>query len=85
MTTDENNFVDFKISFSTEQDYQEQHHITSYPNLSRGENTDADENRLDLYKCASNKTVLINTSHENELMCIAPVEVFVPVPFRLVL
>ena len=81
MTTKSNNSFHFKISSCTEQDYQEQQHITSNPYLSRGENTEADENRLDLYKCASNETVLINTSHENELMCIAPVEVSVPVPF----
>ena len=50
---DENNFVDFKM----EEDYHEQEDISSNPNLSGSENTDVDENPLNLYKCASNETV----------------------------
>ena len=48
-----------------EEDYHERGDISSNPNLSRSEDIDADENPLDRYKCASNETVLINTSHEN--------------------
>ena len=64
MISDENNFVDFKIS-CVEEDYHERGDISSNPNLSRSEDIDADENPLDRYKCASNETVLINTYHEN--------------------
>ena len=64
-----------------EEDYHEPGDISSNSNISRGENTDADENSLDLYKCASNETVLVNTYHENEFISIAPDEVSVPVPF----
>ena len=64
LISDENSFVDFKIS-CVEEDYHERGDISSNPNLSRSEDIDADENPLDLYKCASNETVLINTSHEN--------------------
>ena len=81
LISDENNFVDFKIGSCVEEDYHEQGDISLNPNLSRSENTDADENPLDLYKCASNETVLINTSHENEFISIAPDEGSVPVPF----
>ena len=46
------------------------------------ENTvDDDENPLDVYKCASNETVLINRSHENEFISIAPGEDSGPLPF----
>ena len=76
----QNNFVDIKIS-CVEEDYIEQGYISSNPNLSRSENIDADENPLDLYKCASNETVLINKSHENEFISITPGECLVPVPF----
>ena len=72
LISDENNFVDFKISFSMEEDYHEQGDISSNPNLPSSENTSGDENPLDLYKCVSNETVLINTSHENEFIFIAP-------------
>ena len=61
--------------------YHEQGDISSNPNPLRSENTDADKNPLDLYKCASNETVLINTSHENEFISIAPGEGSIPVPF----
>ena len=81
LTSDENNFVDFKISSCMKEDYHEQGDISSNPNLSRSKNKDADENPLDLYKCASNETVLINTSHENEFISIAPDESSVPVTF----
>ena len=57
-----------------------QGHISSKPNLSISQNIDGDENPLDLYKCASNETILINTSHENEFISIAPGEGSVPVP-----
>ena len=63
------------------EDYIEQGYISSNPNLSRSENIDGDENPLDLYKCASNETVLINKSHENEFISINPGECLVPVPF----
>ena len=79
--SDENNFVDFKMSFCMKEDYHEQEDISSNPNLSRSENTDADENPLDHYKRASNETVLINTSHENEFQSIAPGEDSLPLPF----
>ena len=65
LTSDENNFVDCKISSCMEEHYHEERVISSNPDLSRSENTDADKNPLDLYKCASNQTVLLNTSHEN--------------------
>ena len=81
LTLDENNFVDCKISSCMEEDYHEERVISSNPDLSRSENTDADKNPLDLYKCASNETVLLNTSHENEFISIAPGEASVPVPF----
>ena len=61
----EKKFVDFKISSCKEEDYHEKREISSNANLSRGENTDVDKNPLGLYKCTSNKTVLINISHEN--------------------
>ena len=64
-----------------EEYYYEQGYIISNSNLWKDENTAADENTLDLYKCASNETVLINKSHENEFMFIAPSEGFIPVPF----
>ena len=81
LTLDENNFVDCKISSCMEEDYHEERVISSNPDLSRSENKDADKNPLDLYKCASNETVLLNTSHENEFISIAPGEASVPVPF----
>ena len=81
LMSDDNNFVDFKTSSYMEEDYHEKGDISSHPNLSRDENTDADENLMDLYKYASNETVLINTSHENEVISIAPCEGSVPVSF----
>ena len=78
LISDENHFVDFKIISCMEEDYHEQGGIS--PNPKRGENTD--ENPLDLYKCASNETVLINTSHENEFIFIAPGEGSIPITFR---
>ena len=72
LISDENNFVDFKISSSMEEDYHEQGDISSNSNLPSSENTDGDENPLDLYKCLSNETVLTNTSNENEFIFIAP-------------
>ena len=69
---DENNFVDFKIS-SVEEGYHEKGDINSNPNLSRSENIDADKNPLGLYKCASNKTLLI--------ISISPGEGSIPIPF----
>ena len=81
MTSDENNFVDFKKRFCTEEDFQGQRDISSNSDHLRGENTDSDENPLDLYKCASNETVSINTSHENGFISIAPGENSVPVTF----
>ena len=77
LISDENHFVVFKISSCMEEDYHEQGDISSNPK--RGENTD--ENPLDLYKCASNETVLINTSHENEFIFIAPGEGSIPITF----
>ena len=67
MISHQNNFVDIKIS-CVEEDYIEQGYLSSNPNLSRSENINADENPLDLYKCVSNETVLINKSHENQFM-----------------
>ena len=64
-----------------EKDYHGQGNNSSNPNLSRSENTNADKNPLDLYKCASNETVLINTSNEIEFISFAPGEGSVPVPF----
>ena len=56
-----------------EKDYHGQGNNSSNPNLSRSENTK--------HKCASNETVLINTSHEIEFISIVPGEGSVPVPF----
>ena len=81
LTSDENNFVDFKISSCMEEDYHKQRDISSNPYLSRGQNTDTDENPLDIYKCASRETALINTSYENEFISIAPGGGFVPALF----
>ena len=80
LISDENNFVDFKISSCVEEDYHEQGGISSNPNLSRKENIDAGENPLDLYKWATNETAMINTSQENEFISTAPCEGSVPVP-----
>ena len=78
----ENNFVDFKILFYMKEDYHEQRDIGSNLNLSRHENTDVDENPLDLYKCSSNETVLVKTFNENEFISIAPGKGSVLVPFN---
>ena len=46
-----------------------------------GNTVDDDENPLDVYKCASNETVLITRSHENEFISIALGEDSGPLPF----
>ena len=78
LISEENNFVHFKIN-CVEEYYHEQGDISSNTNPS--ENIDADENLLGLYKCASNETVLINTSHESEFMSISPGKGLAPVHF----
>ena len=65
-----------------EEDYHKQRASSSNLNLSRGENTDAAENPPDLYKCASNETALVNTSHKSEFISIIPGERSAPVPLR---
>ena len=42
---------------------------------------DDDENPLDIHKCTSNETVLINRSYDNEFISIVPGEDSPSVPF----
>ena len=55
LTSDENNFVNFKISSCTEEDFQEQRDISSNSYILRGGKPYSDENSLD---CASNSLIV---------------------------
>ena len=66
--------IDFTIDDSVGVVSDRKHERTNSKSIDNNSNIEFNENPLDTYRCSASKTVLVNTTCENEFISIAPGE-----------